>query len=638
MCGIAGIFSVSSWNREEMTVAAARMTAALIHRGPDDEGYWYDDAGCLALGHRRLAIIDLSADGRQPMMSQCGRLVIVFNGEIYNYLELRDLLVREDVVFRGHSDTEVLLEAICRWGLDKSLDRVVGMFAFALWNKREHSLILARDRAGKKPLYYLATSRTLYFASEIKSFKALGDVGLSVNPDAVYQYLTFGYVPAPGTIYREIKEIPAGHYVVFGKDLASAERRYWSLSRGKKYQQISFEDAVDETEKLLMDAVKIRLRSDVPVGCFLSGGVDSGLLTAFAARQMDCKLQTFTVSLTDGVFDEGPGAALVARRYDTDHHVLTINPDIRELLPKLVAAYDEPFADASAVPSLCIAAEARKYVKVVINGEGGDELFCGYRRQLAMKLFEQFGLLFRFIPRAFFSFLNDILPLPTDFRTGYAFAHRYLRGLDKNPYERYIAWCVDGFDEREKEDLYRQLPAERVPSPTILAGKATGDDAGSPFTQFMTWDFFLNMHDDMLVKMDIATMAHGLEGRNPFLDHRLIEWTFGLPSSLLLKGYKTKPVLRTLAARYLPTEISQAPKRGFEIPLIKWLREDLHDLVYDSCFSKGNIVLDLFERPYLERLLEEKLPLDPDRWSKRVWILFMLSLWGNINENRIFLS
>jgi len=638
MCGIAGIFSVSSWNRETMTATTARMTSALVHRGPDDEGFWYDDAGCLALGHRRLAIIDLSADGRQPMVSQCGRLVIVFNGEIYNYLELRELLVQEGVVFRGRSDTEVLLEAVCRWGLEKSLAQAVGMFAFALWDNWERRLILARDRAGKKPLYYLATSRTLYFASEIKVFKALDDFNLSVAPDAVYQYLTFGYVPAPGTIYQGIKEIPAGHYAVFDKDLISAARPYWQLSRKNKHRQISFDEAVDEAESLLMEAVRIRLRADVPVGCFLSGGVDSGLLTAFASRQMDRKLQTFTVSLADGVFDEGPGAALVARRYDTDHHVLTIKPDIRELLPKLVAAYDEPFADASAVPSLCIAAEARKYVKVVINGEGGDELFCGYRRHLAMKIFEQFGMLFRIVPREFFVFLNKILPLPVDFRTGYAFAHRYLRGLDKDPYERYIAWCVDGFDEREKEELYRKLPVEKVSSSALLAGKAAGDDAGSPFQQFMAWDFFLNMHDDMLVKMDIATMACGIEGRNPFLDHRLIEWAFHVPPSILLKGYNTKPVLRALAARYLPAEICQAPKRGFEIPLIKWLREDLHDLVYDAFFTRGNIVQDLFDRDYLENLLGEKLPLDPDRWSKRVWILFMLVLWGNVNENRVFLS
>jgi len=638
VCGIAGIFSNSSRNRESLTDSVQKMAAVLRHRGPDDEGCWSDSSGCLVLGHRRLAIIDLSVDGRQPMISQCGRLVIVFNGEIYNYPELRDLLVREGIVFRGHSDTEVLLEAVCRWGLEIALTRVVGMFAFALWDIRERRLILARDRAGKKPLYYMIASRALYFASEIKAFKILDDVGLSVAPEAIYQYLTFGYVPSPGTIYRGIEEIPAGHYMVFDGELKGIDKPYWQLSQKKRDRRLSLGETLDEAEALLKEAVKIRLRADVPVGCFLSGGVDSGLLTAFAASQMDRKLQTFTVSIEDGIFDEAPGAALVAKQYGTDHHVLTIKPDIRELLPRLVQAYDEPFADASAVPSLCIAAEARKYVKVVINGEGGDELFGGYRRHLAMKLFEQFRMIFRLIPASAFSLARRILPQPRDFRTTYAFMHRYLRGLGKTPYERYIAWCVDGFDEQEKKGLYRCLPEKRDSSFHLLSVKANSYESATSFDQFMAWDFFLNMHDDMLVKMDIATMAHGLEGRNPFLDHRLIEWAFSLPREVLLTDFHTKPVLRALAKRYLPAAISGAPKRGFEIPLIKWLREDLHSMVYDICFTKGNIVSDLFDRRYLQKLLEEKLPLDPDRWSKRVWILFMLAMWGNMNENSIFLS
>jgi len=638
MCGIAGIFSAFSQSKESLAATARKMAAALKHRGPDDEGCWTDAAGALALGHRRLSIIDLTRDGHQPMVSSCGRFVIVFNGEIYNYLELRDELRGEGFAFHGHSDTEVLLAALSHWGTEAALARVAGMFAFALWDDRERRLTLVRDRAGKKPLYYMIASRTLYFASEIKAFKVLENVDLSVAPEAIYHYLTFGYVPAPGTVYRGIEEIPAGHYVVFNSDLSAASRPYWVLSRSNRRERISFAAAVDEAEVLLKEAVRIRLRADVPVGCFLSGGVDSGLLTAVAALQMDRKLQTFTVAIEDGLFDEGPGAALVARQYGTEHHVLTIKPDIRELLPQLIQAYDEPFADASAVPSLCIAAEARKYVKVVINGEGGDELFCGYRRHLAMKFYDQFGALFRLIPEAIFALANRILPPPGDFRTAYAFAHRYLRGLGKTPYDRYIAWCVDGFDEREKGDLYRCRPLIRESSPQVLAAKAADHASDAPFDQFMAWDFFLNMHDDMLVKMDIATMAHGLEGRNPFLDHRLIEWAFSLPRDILLADLRTKPVLRSLAKRYLPAEISLAPKRGFEIPLIKWLREDLRDMVYDACLTRDGIVLDLFDRRYVNDLLDEKLPLDPDRWSKRVWILFMLAMWGNLNENRLLLS
>jgi asparagine synthase (glutamine-hydrolysing) len=344
------------------------------------------------------------------------------------------------------------------------------------------------------------------------------------------------------------------------------------------------------------------------------------------------------VSLEDGVFDESQGAALVARQYGTDHHVLVIKPDMEITLPKLVRAYDQPFADASAVPSLCISEEARKFVKVVINGEGGDELFGGYRRHLAMMLYDRYRLFIDMVPDSFFNFLNQNLPQPQSFRSNYAFLHRYLRGLGKNPFDRYVAWCVDGFDEREKEALYRVLPDDRLPSRELLADKSRHYGKEDPFDQFMTWDFFLNMHDDMLVKMDIATMTYGLEGRNPFLDHRLIEWAFHLPRHILLKDLSTKPILRALAKRYLPESVAMAPKRGFEIPLIRWLREDLHDMVHDVCLSQRSIILELFNRSYVEELLAEKLPMDPDRWSKRVWIIFMLAMWGKINEDRVFLS
>jgi len=639
MCGIVGAFSASPRNREVLSSSATMMIDTLKHRGPDDQGIWNDPSGFVSLGHCRLAIIDLSIEGRQPMVSKCGRYVIVFNGEIYNYLELSEMLQREGVSFRGHSDTEVFLEAVSRWGLEKSLHNSAGMFAFALWDQHKHILILARDRAGKKPLYYYRHAQGLYFASEIKAFKVLRDIPLSMAPDSIYQYLTFGYVPSPRTVYKGLMEVPAGYYMTFDKDLATKTESYWTLaSEGAGRREVSFEQAVDEAEALLKEAVKIRLRADVPVGCFLSGGVDSGLLTAFAAMQMTQKLQTFTVSLEDGVFDESPGAAIVARQYGTEHHVLTIRTDVKTLLPKLVMAYDQPFADASAIPSLCISEEARKYVKVVINGEGGDELFGGYRRHLAMMLYDRYHVCINMTPNAVFDFINYILPQPRGFRSNYSFLHRYLRGLGKNHFDRYIAWCVDGFDEKEKKSLYRVLPCDRLPSGGLLADKARHYRKEDPFDQFMAWDFFLNMHDDMLVKMDIATMTYALEGRNPFLDHRLIEWAFHLPKRILLKNFNTKPILRALAKRYLPESVAMGPKRGFEIPLIRWLRGDLRDMVHDVCFSQRSIILDLFNRSYVEELLAEKLPMDPDRWSKRVWTLFMLAMWGDMNEDRIFLS
>lgn len=628
MCGIAGVLSKLSANTERLSGQVKRMVQVLGHRGPDDQGIWADPTGRIILGHCRLAIIDLTPEGHQPMVSGCGRYVISLNGEIYNFLELRNELEKAKVRFRGHSDTEVLIEAISHWGVTKTLDRIVGMFAFALWDSIESKVILARDRAGKKPLYYLKDKGSIYFASELKALRALNDIDFSLDYDSIYQYLTFGYVPAPKTIFTNVSEIPAGHYMIIDSNLNIELKSYWDLTWGKK-RQITFKKAVEEADHLLNEAVKIRLRADVPLGCFLSGGIDSGLLAAMASMQMDSTLKTFTVSFSEGTFDESSLANIVAKKYGTDHHVITLSPNLEDVLPKVVKAYDEPFADASAVPSYCISEEAGKHIRVVLNGEGGDELFGGYRRHVAIKLYSHFKNLFALMPEKFWSMVNESLPQPRSFRSRYAFLHRFLRGVVKDPFNRYIAWCVDGFDEIEKGSLYRSSNDGYFSSTDLLKSKYGDLEKIHPIDHFMAMDFLLNMHDDMLVKMDIATMAHGLEGRNPFLDHRIIEWAIGLPPDIRMKGANTKPILRELAKRYLPMEIVNAPKRGFEIPLISWLRKDLFHMVHDICLSPNGIVLDLFNRNYVESLLNEKTDLDPDRWSRRVWTLFMLGMWEN---------
>jgi asparagine synthase (glutamine-hydrolysing) len=628
MCGIAGVLSRLSANTERLSGQVKKMVQVLSHRGPDDQGIWADPTGRIILGHCRLAIIDLTPEGHQPMVSSCGRYVISLNGEIYDFLELRKELKELGTQFRGHSDTEVLLEAVSRLGIRRTLDKVVGMFAFALWDNAEDRLILARDRAGKKPLYYFRNHDSVYFASELKALKTLDNINFPVDYESIYQYLTFGYVPAPRTIYENVSEIPAGHYMVIDSNHKVEFKSYWKVAWGKK-RQITFEQTVEEADHLLNEAVKIRLRADVPVGCFLSGGIDSGLLAAMASRQMDSPLKTFTVSFSDGAFDESPFADLVAKRYGTDHHVITLSPNLEDVLPKVVKAYDEPFADASAIPSYCISEEASKHIKVVLNGEGGDELFGGYRRHVAVKLYSHFRKLFEIMPEKFWSAVVESLPQPRSFRSRYAFLHRFLRGIDGNPFNQYIAWCVDGFDEIEKGGLYKHSTNGYASSIDLLTSKFSNLNQMHPLDHFMAMDFLLNMHDDMLVKMDIATMAHSLEGRNPFLDHRIIEWATNLPVEIKMKGTKTKPILRELAKRYLPIEIVNAPKRGFEIPLISWLRKDLFHMVHDICLSPNGIVLDLFNRNYVESLLNEKTDLDPDRWSRRVWTLFMLGMWEN---------
>lgn len=630
MCGLAGIFYLEPRNPESPLEYVRRMIQAQKHRGPDGEGYWRAEPGRLFLGHCRLAIIDLSPTGHQPMASGDGRYVICFNGEIYNYLELKQELQGEGIQFRGHSDTEVLLEGIACWGLDQVLNKMVGMFAFALWDNRENRLFLARDRAGKKPLYYHRSLAGLHFSSEHKAFKVLPELELTYDEASISDYLTFGYVPAPRTIYREVAEVPAGHYLEATSELQITVKSYWHPDWAGQ-RQVDFTAAVEKTESLLQEAVRIRLRADVPVGCFLSGGVDSGLLTAFASMQLGRPLQTFTVSFQEGIFDESSLAGMVAEKYQTEHHVIRLSPQLQEVLPQVIRAYDDPLADPSIIPSYCISQEARKLLKVVLNGEGGDELFGGYRRQLAMKLFNQARLLLELVPAAGWRKLNQLLPPVQEFRSHSAFVHRFLRGLGQDFYERYFAWTMDGFTEEEKKRLYRSGNRMGRSSVQFLRHGFESLSHLPPFQHFLALDFLLNMHDDMLVKMDISTMAHGLEGRNPFLDHRLVEWAILLPPSVKLKGARTKALLRELARRYLPQEVAIAPKRGFEIPLIEWLRHDLRELVHDCCLASRGMIMGLFNRNYIADLLAEKLPLDPDRWSRRVFTLLVLAMWEASN-------
>jgi asparagine synthase (glutamine-hydrolysing) len=626
MCGLAGSLFPEPRDSQSSLQDVRQMIQAQKHRGPDGQGYWGADSGRVFLGHCRLAIIDLSPAGHQPMASRDGRYAICFNGEIYNYLELKQELQKDGVLFRGHSDTEVLLEGIARWGMDQTLHKMAGMFALALWDNLENRLFLARDRAGKKPLYYHQTRAALHFASEHKAFKVLPAVGLTYDEVSISHYLTFGYVPAPRTIYQEVAEVPAGHYLEVSSGLDVVVKSYWRPDWSGQ-RRVGFAAAVEETERLLQDAVRIRLRADVPVGCFLSGGVDSGLLTAFASLHLGRPLQTFTVSFQEGTFDESPLARLVAEKYQTEHHVIRLSPQLHEILPQVIRAQDDPLADPSIIPSYCISQEARKLLKVVLNGEGGDELFGGYRRQLAMKWFSQARHLLELVPAAGWRKLSLLLPPPREFRSRYAFVHRFLRGLGQDPYERYIAWTMDDFTEEEKARLYG--PGNRISESSVQFLRQTFEGLSllPPFQHFLALDFLLNMHDDMLVKMDISTMAHGLEGRNPFLDHRLVEWAIGLPPEVKLKGAGTKPLLRELAHRYLPQEVATAPKRGFEIPLIEWLRHDLRELVYDCCLASGGMIMGLFNRAYIEDLLAERLPLDPDRWSRRVFTLLVLAMW-----------
>jgi len=626
MCGIAGIYGGVERNRLKS------MTSALRHRGPDDETYWIHPQGIVGFGHRRLSIIDLEC-GRQPMMNEDGNVVVVFNGEIYNYRELREELRSRGHTLTTQSDTEAIVHLYEECGVDVA-KKLRGMFAIAIWDDRERQLILIRDRAGKKPLYYCSSDAEFLFASEIKGIVAAGGKNRDLNPRAIRGYLAWGAVPAPETIYREVRVLRPGHVLVMRDGHVIREVPYWQLRFVPK-TSVSRGDAIARIDAKLREAVRLRLRSDVPVGTFLSGGIDSGIITAMASQEHPGRLTTITIGFEDAAFDERPLAKQVADRYGTDHQEIVVRPNVAEDLPRIAAAYDQPFGDSSAVPSYYVAKAARQFVKVVLNGDGGDELFAGYRRYIAGRLADRLGPLDSAALRPLWSLMSWALPTPRGFRTGYAFAHRLIRGLSLPADRRAAAWTVDGFDQTALHTLGMSnggLPG--IPDggpinnddPLVRAALAELGGLG-PLDSMLGFDFLTILPNDLLVKMDIATMAHSLEARSPMLDHELIELAATLPESLKLSGFSTKPLLRSLAAKYLPEEVCRAPKRGFEAPVTRWLKEELHDMVTDTILSQRGLIRELLDRTVVEGLLENRSGLDPARWSRRVWLLFMLGLW-----------
>jgi len=620
MCGIAGIWGDVSQQRLQATADSLR------HRGPDDEGYWIDREQGVGLANRRLSIIDL-AGGRQPIANEDGRVVTVFNGEIYNYHELREDLIARGHQFRTKADTEVIVHLYEEHGVD-AVEHLRGMFAIAIWDGAERQLVLYRDRAGKKPLYYAETDREFVFASEIKGLIAARGCSLDLDHQALADYLAWMAVPAPATIYRHVRSIEPAQMLVVRDRRIARRQSYWQLHMLPK-ASTGFAEAVEEVDSNVREAVRLRLRSDVPVGVFLSGGIDSGIVTAVAAEQSSAPLTTITVGFEDGSYDERPLARLVADRYGTDHHEVLVKPDLADALPKIADAFDQPFADSSAIPSYYVSQAAREHVKVVLNGDGGDEVFAGYRRHLAARANAALRLLDGPLWRPLWWLAGVAMPTPRRSRTRYAFAHRMVRGLGTTSHARYMAWNVDGFGDPE----LRRLLKPDFWDGSVASGERLVEDQynrlrGVGFVdRMLATDFATSLPNDLLVKMDIASMAHGLETRSPLLDHVLIDTAARYHESVKLGGRRTKPLLRALAERYLPEPIRTAPKRGFEIPLVRWLRKDLRAMRDDLLLSRSGLIADLCERSYVERLVNERTGLDPRRWGTRVWMLLMLALW-----------
>jgi asparagine synthase (glutamine-hydrolysing) len=625
VCGIAGRLNFRTGAPVDPGMLRG-MGDLLAHRGPDGAGLWHQEA--VGLAHRRLAIVDLTEAAGQPMTAEDPRVRVVCNGEIYNFRELRTELEARGHRFRTRSDTEVLLAAYAAHGVE-CLSRLRGMFAFALWDGGRRRLLLARDRTGKKPLYYRLDGDGIAFASEPKAF--LADPSFEARPDvaALSDYLTYHYVPGPGSAFAGVRRVPPAHYLLVEGGQMRLER-YWRL-RYQPKRQLSADDAAAELLARLRDAVRCRLTADVPLGAFLSGGIDSSTVVALMAEAGAAPVRTFSIGFEEREYDELPYARMVARRYGSDHHEFVVRPEAVDILPRLVWHYNEPYADSSAIPTFYLAELTRHHVTVALNGDGGDENLAGYRRYLASRLAERYAALARPLQRPLAALLAA-LPGPG---RRMAHARRFLAGLGEPPARRYAHWASH-IDPVLKRDLtteeFRRAAGDRDSLEHLV--EAFRHTEGSDLVDAtLAVDVETYLPDDLLVKVDIATMAHGLEGRSPFLDHELMEFCASLPSDLKLRGITTKYLLKRAVRALLPAPVVDRPKQGFGVPIDRWFRGELRTMVHDVLLDARTLRRGYFRESVVRRLLDEHRR-GVRGWHYQLWSLLVLELWHRMFVDR----
>ncbi len=602
MCGLTGFWD--SRGRSDLKAVGEAMADQLVHRGPDTGAVWTDDGAGMVLGHRRLSIVDLSPAGAQPMVSACGRYVMAYNGEVYNAAEVRAELGTID--WRGHSDTEVLLEACAEWDVEGAVERMVGMFAFALWDRRDRCLTLCRDRLGIKPLYWGERDGLFMFASELKALRVLPGVTWEVDRDALAAYMRYNDVPAPASIYRGISKLEPGCLLIKRADTAAESIRYWDLRAIARTGQgsplsLSDDDAVARADGLLGDAVKARMVADVPLGAFLSGGIDSSTVVALMQAQSPRPVKTFSIGFDEAAFDEAPHAAAVAAHLGTDHTELYVTPDeARDVIPDLPGFYDEPFADSSQIPTYLVSALTRQHVTVALSGDGGDEVFAGYTRYF-------WGDLLR----------RRIASVPRPIRKTIA---ALLHGFGEDTWDRLLSpvpssWLPSHPGQKvhklgnvlalpDDMALYRRLitawedPAAIVPgsreTPTVAWDDRVADDVPAFMERMQLLDSLTYLPDDILTKVDRASMAVSLEARVPLLDHRVVEFAWSLPRRHRVRDGEGKWLLRRVLERYLPKQLFERPKMGFGIPVSQWLKGPLRDwaedLLAEPALAEGGLL------------------------------------------------
>jgi asparagine synthase (glutamine-hydrolysing) len=621
MCGIAGFWKAPGESAETLTQWGDTMSGKLRHRGPDDSGLWVDAVAGISLAHRRLAILDLSPAGHQPMMSHCRRYVIVFNGEIYNFLDLRRELEKEGHTLVSTSDTEVLVNACALWGVERTLNRLNGMFGFALWDTKERALTLARDRLGKKPLYYGWSQNTFLFGSELKALCSYPGFTKTVDHSSLALFLRLGYIPAPHSIYQNIYKLPPGHFLKISapQHRVSAEP-YWSIKKtvekgGQDRFTGDLHEAADELDLMLRDSIRLRMLADVPVGAFLSGGIDSSLIVAVMQAQATSGVKTFTIGFNESSHDEASYAAQIARHLGTDHTQLYLSSgEALDIIPSMATVYDEPFADPSQVPTYLVSKLARQKVTVSLSGDGGDELFGGYSEYI--------------VGTRRWKFLQRLSPVRS-------LIGACVKGMNVVACGRFRKMeQLMGANTPEALHYFRvsqwKHPADLVPKTvehqTAFTDRRLWADTMNDTERMMYMDLVNYLPEDILTKVDRASMATSLEARVPFLDYRLVEFAWRLPLDFKIYQGQGKRILRSILSRYVPPQLFERPKMGFNVPLHLWLRGPLRpwveDLLDPATLRRQGILDPETVRQTWIRHLNGK-----QNSANRLWGILMFQAW-----------